>query len=67
MLRWYYNLPIRSIARFDQLTMVLVDNYFVHIQSGRTREVLWMIIQSPTESLRVYIKRFTRVLFELPK
>ena len=44
-----------------------MDNYSVHIQSGRTTGDLWTIIQNPTEPLRSYIKRLTRTLSELSK
>ena len=36
VLRWYCNLPPGSIGKFEQLNKVFMDNYAVHIHSGKT-------------------------------
>ncbi|GMN62714.1 hypothetical protein TIFTF001_031786 [Ficus carica] len=39
--------------------------YSVHIQSGKTTKDLWGVIQGPHESLRAYIKRFSKAISEI--
>ncbi|GMN75432.1 hypothetical protein TIFTF001_056692, partial [Ficus carica] len=40
-------------------------SYSVHIQSGKTTKDLWGVIQGPHESLRAYIKRFSKAISEI--
>ncbi|GMN71895.1 hypothetical protein TIFTF001_055588, partial [Ficus carica] len=54
-LRWFCNLPAKSIYSFDELSLEFMRSYSVHIQSGKTTKDLWGVIQGPHESLRAYI------------
>ncbi|GMN27512.1 hypothetical protein TIFTF001_044132 [Ficus carica] len=40
-------------------------SYSVHIQSGKTTKDLWGVIQGPHESLRAYIKHFSKAISEI--
>ncbi|GMN66223.1 hypothetical protein TIFTF001_035294 [Ficus carica] len=64
-LRWFCNLPPESIDSFDELSLEFMQSYSVHIQSGKTTKDLWGVIQGPHESLRVYIKRFSKAISEI--
>ncbi|GMN60018.1 hypothetical protein TIFTF001_029116 [Ficus carica] len=64
-LRWFCNLPPESIDSFDELSLEFMRSYSVHIQSGKTTKDLWGVIQGPHESLRAYIKRFSKAISEL--
>ncbi|GMN26884.1 hypothetical protein TIFTF001_040947 [Ficus carica] len=64
-LRWFCNLPSKSIDLFDDLSLEFMRSYFVHIQSGKTTKNLWSVIQGPHESLRAYIKRFSKAISEI--
>ncbi|GMN67335.1 hypothetical protein TIFTF001_036395 [Ficus carica] len=64
-LRWFCNLPPASIDSFDELSLELMRSYSVHIQSGKTTKDLWGVIQGPNESLRAYIKRFSKAISEI--
>lgn len=64
-LRWFCNLPPESIDSFDELSVEFMRNYSVHIQSGKTTKDLWGVVQGPHESLRAYIKRFSKATSEI--
>ncbi|GMN71213.1 hypothetical protein TIFTF001_053364 [Ficus carica] len=64
-LRWFCNLPAESIDSFDELSLEFMRSYSVHIQSGKTTKDLWGVIQGPHESLRAYIKRFSKAISEI--
>ncbi|GMN70161.1 hypothetical protein TIFTF001_039206 [Ficus carica] len=64
-LRWFCNLPAESIDSFDELSLEFMRSYSVHIQSGKTTKDLWSVIQGPHESLRAYIKRFSKAISEI--
>ncbi|GMN19954.1 hypothetical protein TIFTF001_047019 [Ficus carica] len=64
-LRWFCNLPAESIDSFDELSFEFMRSYSVHIQSGKTTKDLWGVIQGPHESLRAYIKRFSKAISEI--
>ncbi|GMN23780.1 hypothetical protein TIFTF001_040493 [Ficus carica] len=64
-LRWFCNLPAESIDSFDKLSLEFMRSYSVHIQSGKTTKDLWGVIQGPHESLRAYIKRFSKAISEI--
>ncbi|GMN48556.1 hypothetical protein TIFTF001_017735 [Ficus carica] len=66
-LRWFYNLPPESIDSFDELSLEFMRSYSVHIQSGKTTKDLWGVIQGPHESLRAYIKCFSKALSEISR
>ncbi|GMN23352.1 hypothetical protein TIFTF001_051302 [Ficus carica] len=40
-LRWFCNLPAKSIYSFDELSLEFMRSYSVHIQSGKTTKDLW--------------------------
>ncbi|GMN47447.1 hypothetical protein TIFTF001_016609 [Ficus carica] len=63
--RWFCNLPPKSIDSFDELLLEFMRSYSVHVQSGKTTKNLWSVIQGPHESLRAYIKRFSKAIFEI--
>ncbi|GMN62972.1 hypothetical protein TIFTF001_032049 [Ficus carica] len=64
-LRWFCNLPPKSIDSFDELSLELMRSYSIHIQSGKTTKDLWGVIQGPHESLHAYIKRFSKAILEI--
>ncbi|GMN62683.1 hypothetical protein TIFTF001_031758 [Ficus carica] len=64
-LRWFCNLSPESIDSFDELSLEFMRSYFVHIQSGKTTKDLWSMIQGPHDSLRAYIKRFSKAISEI--
>ncbi|GMN47914.1 hypothetical protein TIFTF001_017077 [Ficus carica] len=64
-LRWFCNLPPESINSFDELSLEFMRSYSVHIQSGKTTKDLWGVIQGPHESLRAYIKRFSKAISDI--
>ncbi|GMN64800.1 hypothetical protein TIFTF001_033857 [Ficus carica] len=64
-LRWFCNLPAESIDSFDELSLEFMRSYSVHIQSGKTTKDLWGVIQGPHESLRAYIKRFSKAISKI--
>ncbi|GMN64157.1 hypothetical protein TIFTF001_033238 [Ficus carica] len=64
-LRWFCNLPLESIDSFDELSLEFMRSYSVHIQSGKTTKDLWGVIQGSHESLRAYIKRFSKAISEI--
>ncbi|GMN61551.1 hypothetical protein TIFTF001_030651 [Ficus carica] len=64
-LKWFCNLPAESINSFDELSLEFMRSYSVHIQSGKTTKDLWGVIQGPHESLRAYIKRFSKAISEI--
>ncbi|GMN20627.1 hypothetical protein TIFTF001_039957 [Ficus carica] len=64
-LRWFCNLPPESIDSFDELSLEFIRSYSVHIQSGKTTKDLGGVIQWPHESLRAYIKRFSKAISEI--
>ncbi|GMN59680.1 hypothetical protein TIFTF001_028769 [Ficus carica] len=64
-LKWFCNLPPESIDSFDELSLEFMRSYSVHIQSGKTTKDLWGVIQGPHESLRAYIKRFSKAISEI--
>ncbi|GMN32802.1 hypothetical protein TIFTF001_041790 [Ficus carica] len=61
----FYNLPPESIDSFDEPSLEFIRSYSVHIQSGKTTKDLWGVIQGPHESLRAYIKRFSKAISEI--
>ncbi|GMN59018.1 hypothetical protein TIFTF001_028110 [Ficus carica] len=63
-LRWFCNLPPESIDSFDELSLEFMRSYSVHIQSGKTTKDLW-VVQGPHESLRAYIKCFSKAISEI--
>ncbi|GMN51474.1 hypothetical protein TIFTF001_020629 [Ficus carica] len=67
VLRWFCNLPPESIDSFDELSFEFMRSYSVHIQSEKTTKDLWEVIRGPNESLRAYIKRFSKEIFEISK
>ncbi|GMN66985.1 hypothetical protein TIFTF001_036046 [Ficus carica] len=40
-------------------------SYSIHIRSGKTTKDLWSVVQGPHESLRAYIKRFSKAISEI--
>ncbi|GMN47400.1 hypothetical protein TIFTF001_016567 [Ficus carica] len=64
-LRWFCNLPTESIDSFDELSLEFMRSYSVHIQSRKTTKDLWGVIQGPHESLRAYIKCFSKAISEI--
>jgi len=64
-LRWFCNLPPESIDSFDELSLEFMRSYSVHIHSGKTTKDLWSVVQGPHESLRAYIKRFSKAISEI--
>ncbi|GMN63815.1 hypothetical protein TIFTF001_032908 [Ficus carica] len=64
-LRWFCNLPPESIDSFDGLSLEFMRSYSVHIQSRKMTKDLWGVIQGPHESLRAYIKRFSKAISEI--
>ncbi|GMN70114.1 hypothetical protein TIFTF001_039157 [Ficus carica] len=64
-LRWFCNLPPESIDSFDELSLEFMRSYSVHIQSGKTTKDLWGVVQGLHESLRAYIKRFSKAILEI--
>ncbi|GMN58181.1 hypothetical protein TIFTF001_027277 [Ficus carica] len=64
-LRWFCNLPPESIDSFDEISLEFMKSYSVHIQSGKTTKDLWGMVQGPHESLRTYIKCFSKVISEI--
>ncbi|GMN54937.1 hypothetical protein TIFTF001_024046 [Ficus carica] len=66
-LRWFCNLPPESIDSFDELSLEFMRSYSVHIQSGKTTKDLWGVVQGPHESLRAYVKHFSRAISEISR
>ncbi|GMN20277.1 hypothetical protein TIFTF001_043053, partial [Ficus carica] len=66
-LRLFCNLPAKSIDSFDELSLEFMRSYSVHIQSGKTTNDLWGVIRGPHESLRAYIKRFSKAILEISR
>ncbi|GMN56293.1 hypothetical protein TIFTF001_025413 [Ficus carica] len=64
-LRWFCNLPPESIDSFDELSLEFMRSYSIHIQSEKTTKDLWSVIQGPHESLRAYIKRFSKAISKI--
>ncbi|GMN75299.1 hypothetical protein TIFTF001_056402 [Ficus carica] len=56
-----------SFPRFDGMSDPHdhLLHYSVHIQSGKTTKDLWGVVQGPHESLRAYIKRFSKAISEI--
>ena len=48
------------------MTKVFLENYSANINKGITPSELYTIIQQPDESLRNYIKRFSKAVTENP-
>ncbi|GMN69985.1 hypothetical protein TIFTF001_039030 [Ficus carica] len=65
LLQWFCNLPPEFIDSFDELSLEFMRSYSVHIQSGKTTKALWGVVQGPHESLRAYIKRFSKAISEI--
>ena len=42
-----------------------MQSYSVHIQSGKTTKDLWNVVQGQHESLRAYIKHFSKAISEI--
>ncbi|GMN62577.1 hypothetical protein TIFTF001_031651 [Ficus carica] len=63
--RWFCNLPPESIDLFDELSLEFMRSYSIHIQSEKTTKDLWGVVQGPHESLRAYIKRFSKAISEI--
>ncbi|GMN69152.1 hypothetical protein TIFTF001_038203 [Ficus carica] len=67
VLRWFCNLPPESIDSFDELSLEFMRSYSIHIQSRKTTKDLWGVVQGPHESLRAYIKRFSKAVSEISR
>lgn len=65
-IKWFCQLYPSLIASFKYLTKTFLENYSVNIHTGTTHKDLFLIIQEPNESLRGFIKRFSKVVVEIP-
>lgn len=43
-LRWFCNLPPKSIDSFDELAKEFMRSYSIHIQLGKTTKDLWGVV-----------------------
>ena len=66
-LRWFCNLPPESIDSLDELSLEFMRTYSVHIQSGKSTEDLWGMVQGPHESFHTYIKHFNKAISEISR
>ncbi|GMN33220.1 hypothetical protein TIFTF001_046683 [Ficus carica] len=64
-LRWFCNLPPESIDSFHEHSLEFMRNFSVHIQLGKTTKDLWGVVHGPHESLRAYVKRFSKAISEI--
>ena len=65
VLRWFCNLLPESIDSFDELSLEFMRSYAVHIQSKKIMKDLWGLVQWPNETLRAYIRRFSKAIYEI--
>nr|ABA95874.1 retrotransposon protein, putative, unclassified [Oryza sativa Japonica Group] len=57
---WYFNLPANSIYSWEQLRDVFVLNFRGTYEEPKTQQHLLGIRQSPGESIREYMRRFSQ-------
>lgn len=65
-LKWFFRLALGSVGTFKEMTKVFLENYLANINKGTTPGELCTVIQQPGVSLRNYIKRFSKVVAEIP-
>ena len=65
-IKWFCQLYPSSIASFKDLTKTFLENYSINIHIGATYEDFFLIIQEPNESLRGFIKRYSKAVVEIP-
>ena len=65
-LKWFSSLQEGSITGFKDLSKKFMDNYQILVDVGKLTEDLTMVVQGPNETLRDYIRRFSRAMAEIP-
>lgn len=61
-LKWFYQLEPTTISSFKEMSKVFLENYTANIYMGMSCKELYKIVQQLDESLRAYIKRFSKVI-----
>ena len=62
---WFSKLPTSSIANFEQLSNSFVQHFIGGQRHKRPTSFLLTIRQQDGESLREYVKRFNKAVFEI--
>lgn len=58
-MRWYSELPVRSIDYFETLADLFTNTYLVYYDVRKCHEAMFrMLIETRDENLRGYLKRF---------
>ncbi|GMN45047.1 hypothetical protein TIFTF001_014248 [Ficus carica] len=57
---------LRCVTSFKELIKTFLENYSINIYIGTTHEELLSIVQEPGESLRSFVKRFSKDVVEIP-
>ena len=62
---WYGSLPPQSISRFSQLRQLFVGQFLANKRQTKTLASFYSMTQGSDESLRTFIKRFTKAYAEV--
>ena len=65
-LKWFCQLPPRTIGSFMEMTKNFIENYSVNVKLRGMPEKLRTIVQQPEKSLQDYIRRFSVALALIP-
>ncbi|XP_012844534.1 PREDICTED: uncharacterized protein LOC105964572 [Erythranthe guttata] len=65
-MNWFNYLPTRSINTFSRLSQRFTNQFSINKQYAKTSAHLFSIVQSDNETLFNYIRRFVKVVHEVP-